>query len=160
MNPCETQSTHGPWLLEKSPKEGFLRFSDNIRLQEPQLLPCSDTVAITLAQEDRLGGQRPSRRLPWDKAGQLLQHCELVTSGLLASSFFLVNKSSYCISEMHPIILHVIDWKVLHLLERLWNNIVSTCKALSLKSLSGQHHIKIVILKLWTSFWQIGTNKS
>lgn len=62
----------------------------------------------------------------------------------LGLQFFLVSKSSYCISEMHPIILHMIDWKMLHLLERWLNNIVSTYKALSLKSFSGQHCIKIV----------------
>lgn len=159
MNPCKTQSTHRLWLLEKSPEEGFLRFNDNVRLQKPEFPQFWHGYHYS-CPKDRLGGRRPSKRLPWNNAGQLLQHCELITSALLASKFFLVNKSSYCISEMHPIILRVIDWKVLHLLERLLNNIVSTYKALSLKSLSGQHHVKIVILKLWTSFWQIGTNKS
>lgn len=159
MNPCNTQSAHGLWLLEKSPEKGFLRFSNHVRLQEPEPPLVLTWLPLLLPKRTGWEGEGRARGCPGTRQCNC---CDTVNCSFwpLGLQIFLVNKSSYCVSEMHPIILCRTDWKMLYLLERLLNNIVSTYKALSLKSFSGQHRIKIVILKLWTSFWQIRTDKS
>lgn len=107
MNPCNTQGVHGLWLLEKSPEESFLWFSNNIRFQEPEPPPILTWLPLLLPKRTGWECEDWVRGCPgtWQCNCCNTVNCSFWPLGL---QIFVVNKSSYCISEMHLIILH--DW--------------------------------------------------
>lgn len=85
-----------------------MRLRNKVRASGANSHDDSCIAAINLYREGRVGGRGVVTGSSSKKAEQLWQHWELQLLHL-SLQVFLVNKSSYCISETHPIILGMTD---------------------------------------------------